>query len=122
MEKLVSFFEIPATDFGRAVKFYETILGIELPTFECDTEKMAFFPEEDGHPAGSISYAEDFLPSSNGVLVSLRVENMETTLAKITANGGKVTRHKTKIEADALGYFSLFLDSEGNRVGLYSDK
>lgn len=27
MSKLISFFEIPASDFNRAVKFYETIFG-----------------------------------------------------------------------------------------------
>ena len=29
MSKLISFFEIPASDFNRAVKFYETIFGAE---------------------------------------------------------------------------------------------
>lgn len=27
MKKLIAFFEIPATDFRRAVDFYETVLG-----------------------------------------------------------------------------------------------
>ena len=40
MKKLIAFFEIPATDFRRAVDFYETVLGVQLPTFECETEKM----------------------------------------------------------------------------------
>ena len=34
MKKLIAFFEIPATDFRRAVDFYETVLGVQLPTFE----------------------------------------------------------------------------------------
>ena len=46
MKKLIAFFEIPATDFRRAVDFYETVLGVQLPTFECETEKMACFTEE----------------------------------------------------------------------------
>ena len=46
MKKLIAFFEIPATDFRRAVDFYETVLGVQLPTFECETEKMAHFPED----------------------------------------------------------------------------
>ena len=41
MKKLIAFFEIPASDFHRAVDFYETVLGMQLPTFECETEKMA---------------------------------------------------------------------------------
>ena len=63
MKKLIAFFEIPATDFRRAVDFYETVLGVQLPTFECETEKMACFTEE-GETVGAISYASnfDFLP------------------------------------------------------------
>ena len=34
MKKLVSFFEIPTADFGRAVKFYETVLNLELSVME----------------------------------------------------------------------------------------
>ena len=37
MKKLIAFFEIPASDFHRAVDFYETVLGMQLPTFECET-------------------------------------------------------------------------------------
>jgi len=29
---------------------------------------------------------------------------------------------KTKIEVEGRGWFALFADSEGNRVGLYADK
>ena len=69
MKKLIAFFEIPASDFHRAVDFYETVLGMQLPTFECETEKMACFTEE-GETVGAISYASnfDFLPSTHGVL------------------------------------------------------
>ncbi len=122
MKNLVAFFEIPAVDFSRAVKFYETVFGVKLSVMDCETEKMAFFPEEDGKCPGSISWAKDFNPSKDGVLVSLNVENMEATLKGITKNGGTVTSPKTKIEAEGMGYFALFIDSEGNRVGLYSDK
>lgn len=52
MKNLVAFFEIPATDFGRAVKFYEEVFGLKLAVMECDTEKMAFFPEEAGGVSG----------------------------------------------------------------------
>jgi predicted enzyme related to lactoylglutathione lyase len=47
---------------------------------------------------------------------------METAMTSIEKNGGKITRPKTKIEAEGRGYFALFIDNEGNKVGLYSDK
>lgn len=90
MKKLVSFFEIPTADFGRAVKFYETVLNLELSVMECESEKMAFFPDEDGLAPGAISWAADFLPAKNGVLVHLNVDDMNATLALIKANGGSI--------------------------------
>ena len=57
MKKLIAFFEIPASDFHRAVDFYETVLG-----------------------------------------------------------------PRTKIEADGKGWFAVFTDSEGNRIGIYAEK
>ena len=124
MKKLVSFFEIPATDFSRAVEFYEKMFGIEMQTFDCEREKMAFFPEEDGICPGAISWSSEmgFLPSKEGVLLSLNCEDMNATLKGIEENGGAVVIPKTKIEAENRGYFAVFIDCEGNRMGLYSDK
>lgn len=122
MKKLVSFFEIPTADFSRAVKFYEAVLNLELNVLDCGTEKMAFFPEEERAAPGAISWAADFLPSKNGVLVSLNVDDMEEALSSVKENGGSIVREKTKIESDCRGYFAMFSDSEGNTVGLYSDK
>ena len=100
MKKLIAFFEIPASDFHRAVDFYETVLGMQLPTFECETEKMACFTEE-GETVGAISYASnfDFLPSTHGVLIHFNCEEIEQTLEKVLLKGGKVVIPRTKIEA-----------------------
>ena len=43
MKKFIAFFEIPTVDFHRAVDFYETVFGVQLPVFECEEEKMACF-------------------------------------------------------------------------------
>lgn len=39
MKKLIAFFEIPASDFHRAVDFYETVLGMQLPTLNVKQKK-----------------------------------------------------------------------------------
>jgi len=118
MRKLISWVEIPAVDFDRAVKFYNSILGIELQVIDCGTEKMASFPSGEG----AISFAPGFNPSKDGVLVSLNTENdLNNTMCRIEENGGSIIQPKTKIEAENRGYFSLFIDCEGNKLGLYGD-
>ncbi len=124
MNRAVSFFEIPAVDFDRAVKFYEDLFGVKLEQMDCGREKMAFFPAEDGLSPGAISWSSafDFGPSAQGVLVSLNCKSITDSEKTIERGGGKILIPKTKIESDSRGYFCVFLDSEGNRVGLYCDK
>ncbi len=121
MKNLAAFFEIPAADFGRAVKFYEIVLNCKLSVKESQTEKMAFFTEESGKCPGAISFATGFKPSKDGVLISLLVVNIEEIISRIEENGGNITTPKTKVEAEGTGYFAVFIDSEGNKLGLYSD-
>jgi len=124
MKRLVAFFEIPAADFSRTVNFYETLFAVKLQQMDCGHEKMAFFPEEEGVCPGAISWSSafSFEPSAQGILVSLNCESITDSIPVIEANGGKILIPKTKIDADSRGYFCVFTDSEGNRVGLYSDK
>lgn len=116
MKKLVSWVEIPATDFERAVGFYGELLQTDFQIVEGYNEKMACFPSNDG----AISYSPSIEPSSTGTLVSLNVEsNMDDALKKTPSLGGTVIKPKTKIEAEGMDYFALIIDTEGNKVGLY---
>ncbi|HCO68015.1 MAG TPA: glyoxalase [Dysgonomonas sp.] len=121
MKRLVAFFEIPCVDFERAVDFYGAVLGVELTVMDCESEKMAFFPDEEGVCPGAISWAEGFKPCPGGTLLSLNCDDMQSAISKIEEKGGKIIIEKTKIEADNRGYFCVFQDCEGNRLGLYSD-
>lgn len=123
MKNLIEFVEIPSVDFRRAVNFYEVVFGVKLTICDsCETEKMAFFSDFSIKPNIAISWASDFHPSKDGVLIHLPVEDIEVTLDLINANGGIILRPKTKIEADGMGYFAQFSDSEGNTLGLYAEK
>lgn len=120
MKKLIAFFEIPTADFRRAIDFYETVLNVKLSVFECETEKMACFTEQ-GETVGALSYASGYLPAEQGVLIHFHCEDIEQTLQEVLRKNGKVVIPKTKIEVDGRGWFALFTDSEGNRIGLYAD-
>lgn len=119
MTNLISWVEIPATDFERAVTFYSSVLKTDLQTIDCGDEKMACFPGGEG----AVSFAPGFKPGNDGLLVSFNAEkDIEGAIERIEENGGTIVQQKTKIEAEGRGYFALFIDSEGNRVGLYGDE
>jgi uncharacterized protein len=118
MKKLISWIDIPATDFKRAVNFYNNVLETNLEVFECGTEKMACFPTGEG----SISCAPGFNPSPDGSLVSFNTgANIDAAIVRVEQNGGKIVTPKTKILVEGKGYFAVFIDTEGNKVGLYGD-
>lgn len=124
MKKLIAFFEIPVTDFYRAIDFYETVLNVKLPVYECGQEKMACFNEGD-ETVGAISQSSDllpdFTPSEKGVLIHFNTEDIAATLQRVVQKGGKVVIPRKKIEAECGGYFAVIADTEGNRIGIYAD-
>ena len=116
MSKLFAWVEIPAEDIERAVEFYNSILNLSMKVLDFGKEQVACFPNDEG----AISLAEGFTPSKDGVLVSFNTgDNLDAVINRIAKNGGEILIGKTKIEAEGRGYFATFIDSEGNRVGLY---
>lgn len=118
MKNLVSWVEIPALKMERAVNFYSKVLGLELEILDFGEEKMACFPGDEG----AISLAPGFKPSAKGVLVSLNAgDDLDEALELVEKHGGSIVKAKTKIEAEGRGYFALFMDTEGNRLGFYGN-
>ncbi len=114
----VHWFEIPALDMDRAVKFNNQVLGYSMAHFTMHNCTMAMFPCETG-VGGAICKQDDFKPSAQGTLVYLDCgPDLSVALAKIEPAGGKVVMPKTAIGEH--GFIALFLDTEGNRVGLHS--
>lgn len=118
MKRFFEWVEIPASNFQRAIDFYSKVFGVKFKIMDCETEKMAFFPNGEG----AISLAPGFIPSNNGVLVSINVgDDIDRVLRLVEQLNGKVVVSKTKIEAEGRGYFATFIDSEGNQLGLYGN-
>lgn len=119
MTKVISWVVIPTTDFDRAVRFYNSVLKLDLQVIDCGQEKMACFPNGEG----AISYSPGFKPSKDGTLVNFNVErDLNGAIERVKENKGTIVQTKTKIEAEGLGYFALFIDCEGNKVGLYGNE
>lgn len=121
MKKFIAFLRFLQLIFTGLSISMKQCLGYRLPVFECEKEKMACFTEE-GETVGAIFHAPDYLPSEKGVIISFNCEDIDQTLEKVLRKGGKIMMPKTKIEVEGRGWFALFADSEGNRVGLYADK
>ena len=120
MKNLIAFFQIPALNFDRAVSFYESVFNITLTVSGSEKEKMGFFTQEERY-VGAISFTPDLTPSSNGILIYFDCNDIDATLSTIKNNGGAIMKDKQAI-AGGRGYFAVFLDSEGNSIGLYSAK
>lgn len=122
MENFINWFEIPAIDFSRAVSFYKNILGIEIQETEMFGSKMGFFPSDGRNVTGAIVQGEGYTPSADGVVVYLNGgSDLQNILDKIGSNGGEIIVPKTQISAE-MGYFGMFIDTEGNKIALHSIK
>jgi uncharacterized protein len=118
----ISWFEIPVKDFVRAKKFYENTLGVNIHEETMGPVKMGFIPadNENGGVGGAICQSEDYIPSSQGSLVYLNGGNdLSMVLNNVEKAGGRILVPKTEI-APGMGFFALFLDTEGNKLGLHS--
>lgn len=118
---IATWFELPVIDMQRAQSFYRNVLDAAFKDEEMNGFQLAIFDAEAGAVSGMLVLGEQYQPSPTGAVVYLNGgENLNTPLDKAIQNGGSVLVPKTPIHDGECGYFALFLDSEGNRVGLYS--
>ena len=118
MNEVISWFEIPAADFERAVHFYSTILGSQLRTGDFMGIPHGFFEGKNGQSGGAIIHSKELTPSAAGPLIFLFVENLEDVLARVAGAGGSVVVPKTPIGPQ--GVIAVIGDTEGNHVGLHA--
>lgn len=116
----VNWFEIAANDLARAKAFYEHAFGFSLTHMEMGPSKMEMFPMEQNASGsgGALIQTEGYTPSHEGTVIYFSVDDIEATLAKVGAKGGKTLQPKMSI--GEFGFIALFEDSEGNRLGLHS--
>ena len=122
MAHVIIWFEIPARDLQRAKRFYEAILQVTMPETS-GPMKMAFFPADwqKGEIGGAVVEGEGYVPSETGTVVYLSGGgDLATVLDRVQGAGGQVLMPKTAIPTEGSGYVAMFLDTEGNKIGLHS--
>ena len=118
--------EIYVEDMSRAQKFYETMLEIkmsELPMPEGMGEmQMMSFPwaEGDNNISGALVKMEDMNPGTGGTLVYFACDDCAVEECRVENAGGKVLQPKMSI--GDYGFCSVVMDTEGNSIGLHSNK
>jgi predicted enzyme related to lactoylglutathione lyase len=112
------YFEIPVLDMNRATKFYSSVFGFDFSRENIHGNEMAFFPLDTKAQGitGGLAKGEIYKPSKEGTLVYFFSSDIDLTITKVLAAGGKVLFPKT--QAGEYGFVSEFEDSEGNRIGL----
>lgn len=122
MVNTLNWFEIPAIDFDRAKTFYATVLDAQIHEDPNPNMQYAYLPShpQKGGFGGAIACGENFVPVMTGTTVYLDGgDDLSIPLGRVESAGGTVILPKTAI-GENRGFIALFIDTEGNRVGLHS--
>lgn len=119
-----SWFEIYVDNMDRAKEFYEKIFDVALEKMEDPTgeTQMWSFPGDMNTygAAGTLVKWEGFEAGKTSTIVYISCEDCAVVESRIVEAGGSVERPKFAIGESE--FVSLFKDSEGNLVGLYSNQ
>ena len=120
MSNLISIVEIPTTNLSRAITFYEAILGVKIEKAAMGETEMGVLPADGQSVNVVLINGSDYRPSAEGALLYWDAgDDLTPMLNKVKSNGGQVILEKTEISPE-MGFFAIFMDSEGNKVGLHS--
>lgn len=123
-ENALNWFEIAVSDIARAQKFYEVVFGIDMVRHDMMGMQMAFFPTDDstGKVSGGLVQSDMHKPGAEGSVIYLNGNpDLAIALDRIGGAGGKVLMPRTLV-SDSVGYMAFFMDTEGNKVGIHSNK
>lgn len=117
----VMYFEIPVLDMDRAIQFYQSVFEFEFEKQMIDEYEMALFPFSDKHSgiSGALAKGDVYQPTTNGVIIYFKTGQIDKTLQRATAHGGKILY---PITDNGIGLVAEFQDSEGNRIALFQPK
>lgn len=126
MKNPVSWFEIAVDDMARARAFYEAVFGAPLQDFalpDAEDEFAMFGTDYEQYGIGGMLYRapKQSIMRGNGITLYFACEDCAEEAARAAAHGGKILQDKQEI-GDGNGFCALILDTEGNRIGLHSQK
>lgn len=115
----ICYVEIPAPDIEKAGAFYSTVFGWQIKPSPLAGSPYWEFRTGDDQLSGGLVQGRP--PANAGVLLYLKVQDIDEALRQIQVKGGVVASPKAEI-GGGYGYSALFEDPNGNRMGLYSPR
>ncbi|MFB2655984.1 VOC family protein [Shewanella xiamenensis] len=114
--------EIPVSDMDRAIAFYQQHFGVEFKRDDMEDMQYATIETEDeGAPSIGLVKCSMSKPSMDGSTVYLHFSaQLQPLVDKLVAANVTMLLPVTPIKDGGCGYIALFVDSEGNKVGLWS--
>ena len=127
MKNVINWFEIYTSDFERAKKFYKTVFEYELTDIPMSSERHSqmyyatFLPGENKPSInGALVKIDQAKPGIGGILVYFSSEEITAELSRVESAGGKIIR--PKLDTGNFGFIALIQDTEGNMIGLHSER
>lgn len=111
----ITHIELSATDPKSAGQFYGGLFDWKIT--EVPEMNYTMFENEEGHGGGFVTVGEQGY-SAGDIVPYVTVEDIEATLARVEELGGSTDVGKTEIPG--MGWYAIFSDPTGNRVGLYT--
>jgi uncharacterized protein len=130
----IIWFEIPVENLDRAIRFYSGMLGVTIEKQMLLDKPYGIFKRENTGVGGVLVKKDTDVPGT-GVILFFYVNILSDAIETACANGGKLITPKTLIKQtddkgnrtiaqnlidNQVGYFAELMDSEGNRISLYS--
>ncbi len=120
MKPNLVWFDIPALDLGRAIRFYSAVLARELKEENLGGVPTAMLPTADGAQHGCIVVVKNFKPSADGIMIYFDVNGrLKEAVTAVRTHGGTVQQDIHSI--GEYGFRAEVLDSEGNCIALHSE-
>jgi len=110
----ICYVEIPASDVGRSVEFYEAVFGWQMRT---RGDGQTAFDDAVGEVSGT--WVTGRPPSTEpGLLLYVMVDSVAAAVDAVIASGGEIVQ---PIGGDAPEITARFRDPAGNVIGLYQE-
>ena len=114
--KNINYIEFPATDISKTKDFYGEVFGWEFQDW--GDSYISFTKESAGIDGGFELNSPTKKPSSDGTLVVLYSDDLESTVTEVERCGGTITAQPFEFPGGRRFHFS---DPNGNHLAVWSE-